>query len=209
MENVWFIRDLHSPVPRDIVGHPLPPYPDSPAPILQEGPVEHSLCFDNGGKGKFPPLEMEGEQTKPEVGPGDLDLESHHEEPDREDDPEYHEESNHQDVGGRVCPERLPDHDLQDKGIPGEYGDESDEDEDPDLPEPLFFSVYHALSRGVPGHATRVGVLRPKDFWSGLALLYILRGESEVQHRPIVSDLEAPNTISQLKQWNHYPRLPP
>jgi hypothetical protein len=32
-------------------------------------------------------VEMEGEQTKPEVGPGDLDLESHHEEPDRKDDP--------------------------------------------------------------------------------------------------------------------------
>ena len=65
-------------------------------------------------------MEMEGEHAKPEVGPGDLDLESHHEEPDWEDDPEYHKEDNHQDVGGRVGPERLPEHDLQEKGIPGE-----------------------------------------------------------------------------------------
>lgn len=83
-----FQRDLHSPVPRYIVGLPLSPDSDSPAPILPDRPVGNSLCFDHGGKGEFPPLEMEGEQTKPEVGPGDLDLESHHEEPDREEDSE-------------------------------------------------------------------------------------------------------------------------
>ena len=124
---------------------------------------------------EFPPLEMEGEQAKPKVGPSDLDLESHHEEPDREDDPEYHQENKHQDVGGRVCPERLPYHDLQEKGIPCEYGDEPDEHEDPDLPEPLLFSVHHGVSRRVPGHATRVGAHRPKDFWSGWTSLYNLR----------------------------------
>ena len=109
---------------------------------------------------------MERKHTKPEVGPGDLDLESHHEEPDREDDPEYHQENKHQDVGSRVCPKRLPYHDLQEKGIPGEYGDEPDEQENPDLPEPLLFRVHHAVSRGIPGHAVSVRALRPKDFWS-------------------------------------------
>lgn len=115
---------------------------------------------------------MEGEQTKPEVSPGDLHLESHHEEPDREDDPEYNQENKHQDIGGWVCPEWLPNHDLQQKGIPCEYGDEPDENEDPDLPEPLLFSVYNAVSRVFPGHATRIRVLRPKDFWSGWASFY-------------------------------------
>jgi len=115
-----FQRDLYSPVPRDIVGPPLPPYPDSPASVLKDRPVGNSLCFDNGGEGQFPPLEMEGEHTKPEVGPCDLDLESHHDEPDREEEPEYHKEDNYQDVGGRVCPERLPYHDLQEEGIPCE-----------------------------------------------------------------------------------------
>ena len=131
--------DLYPPVSRHIIGDPLSAESDAPPAVLAERSVYHSLYLGNRPKRNLSPFQMKGKEPEPERCSRDLGLEFHYQEKDREQDPKDEKENCDCRIRSRVVPEGHAKDDLLKKGVPGNEGNETNEQEDPDLTEPLGF----------------------------------------------------------------------